>query len=181
MNPNLPLGPAQKSRLSQRLATFRHRIFCPERATHGLVHGLMAATAALAAYLPTQWLGLREGFWAAIPALAVVQNEWTTTRTSGRDQFAGAAIGGAISVVALLLGGHHLITYSLAVILAIAACWVLNIASAARLSGITATILLLVPNLGPIQQTLVTRVAEVGWGVICAMVVVRLRELAMSH
>lgn len=180
MKSNLLIGPSIKTRLSLRLPSLSQRLACPERFTHGLVHGLTAATAALAAYLPTQWLGLDEGFWAAAAALAVVDHQWTTTRTSGRDQFAGAAIGGAISVVALLLGGHQLIAYAVTVILAITVCWILNIASAARLAGITATILLLVPSLETIQQVMVSRVAEVCWGVLCAMVVVRLAGFAMS-
>jgi uncharacterized membrane protein YgaE (UPF0421/DUF939 family) len=177
---DLPIGPSIKTRVSLRLASLRQRLACPERVTHGLVHGLTAATAALAAYLPPQWLGLKEGFWAAGAALAVVDHQWTTTRTSGRDQFAGAAIGGAISVVALLLGGHQLIDYAFTVILAVTVCWILNIASAARLAGITATILLLVPSPQTIQQVMVSRLAEVGWGVLCAMVVVRLAGFAMS-
>jgi uncharacterized membrane protein YgaE (UPF0421/DUF939 family) len=177
---DLPIGPSIKPRLSLRLANVRQRFAYPERVTHGLVHGLTAATAALVAYLPTQWLGLEEGFWAAASALAVVDHQWTTTRTSGRDQFAGAAIGGAISVLTLLLGGHQLIAYAVTVILAITVCWILNIASAARLAGITATILLLVSSPETIQQAMVSRVAEVCWGVLCAMVVVRLAGFAMS-
>lgn len=42
-----------------RLALLAKAVPVGERLGHGLAHGLMAATAAVAAYVPTQVLGLR--------------------------------------------------------------------------------------------------------------------------
>ncbi len=126
----------------------------------------MSAVAAILAYLPTKPLGLREGFWGSITAIAVVQSELGATQSSARDQFAGAAIGGLISALISQLAGQHLATYALAVILSMLACWVLNVGSAARLAGSTATIILLVPHQNTADWTMMmSRVAEVGWGV----------------
>jgi len=137
----------------------------------------MSTVAALAAYLPTQALGLREGFWAAITAIAVVQTEFGATRTTARDQFVGAAIGGVIGVAVVLATGQHIASYGLAAGLSVLCAWLLNVATAARLAGITATIILLVPHPGTsAERMMLSRVVEVGWGVAVAIAVVWLVE-----
>jgi uncharacterized membrane protein YgaE (UPF0421/DUF939 family) len=149
-----------------RLAQIGTRLPSRAKLVGGLAQGMMSAVAALLAYLPTKPLGLREGFWGSITAIAVVQSELSATQTSARDQFAGAAIGGLISALISTLAGEHLATYALAVILSMLACWVLNVGSAARLAGSTATIILLVPHQGTANWAMMlSRVAEVGWGV----------------
>lgn len=155
----------QVTRLHKRLPLRR-------RFAGGLAHGIMSSVAAIAAYLPTQLLGLQEGFWAAITAVAVAQTEFGATRSTARDQFTGAAIGGLIGLAAYLTLGPSVPTYALGVVLAILACWLLNVASACRLAGITATIILLVPHLGPVERMAGSRVLEVGWGVSVAIVTV---------
>ncbi|MFC7737377.1 hypothetical protein ACFQX4_16350 [Roseomonas sp. GCM10028921] len=69
------------------------------------VPGTLSALAAVVAYLPTQELGLREGFWGAITALAVAQAELGAARSTGRDQLAGATIGGEVGWGALVALG----------------------------------------------------------------------------
>ena len=138
----------------------------------GLTQGLMSAVAALIAYLPTKPLGLNEGFWGSITAIAVVQTELSSTQTSARDQLAGAAIGGLISALLVLLAGQHIVVYAIAVVTSMAVCWAFNVASAARLAGSTATIILLVPHRGSAQSMMLSRIAEVGWGVLVAITVV---------
>lgn len=155
----------QVVRLSKRLPLRR-------RFSRGLAHGLMSAFAAVAAYVPTQVLGLREGFWAAITAVAVAQTEFGATRSTARDQFTGAAIGGIVGLCAYLGLGPSLTTYAAAVVLATLACWLVNVASACRLAGITATIILLVPHVGPVERMAGSRVVEVGWGVCVAIATV---------
>ena len=125
----------------------------------------MSAAAALVAYLPTKPLGLREGFWGSITAIAVVQSELSATQTSARDQFAGAATGGLISAIIVTVAGQHLVAYVIAIVLSMLACWIFNVSSAARLAGSTATIMMLVPHQGTVEWMMVSRVAEVGWGV----------------
>jgi uncharacterized membrane protein YccC len=167
-----PIETTRIRRLLARLAILQKRLPDRQRLTSGLAHGALSAIAALIAYLPTRALGLQEGFWAAITAIAVMQNELDKTRTTARDQFAGAAVGGVIGVVIVTLTGQTLASYALAVVLSMTACALLNVASAARLSGITATIILLVPHQGTVQAMMASRVVEVGWGVLVAIVVV---------
>ncbi|WP_173390179.1 FUSC family protein [Methylorubrum extorquens] len=155
--------------LRDQVTRLRKRLPLRRRFSGGLAHGVMSAVAAIVAYLPTQVLGLREGFWAAITAVAVAQTEFGATRSTARDQFTGAAIGGLIGLAAYLTLGPSLPTYAATVVLAILACWLVNVASACRLAGITATIILLVPHLGPVERMAGSRVLEVGWGVCVAI------------
>jgi len=138
----------------------------------GLSQGLISAAAAILAYLPAKPLGLQEGFWGSITAIAVVQTELDATRNSARDQFAGAATGGLIGAAVVSVAGQSLAAYALAVVLSMAACWLLNITTAARLAGSTATIIALVPHRSTVEGMMISRVAEVGWGVAVAIAVV---------
>lgn len=157
--------------LRQQLTRLRKRLPLRRRFVGGAAHGLMSASAALIAYIPTQALNLREGFWSAITAIAVVQTEFRATRTMARDQFLGAATGGLIGLAVLGSVGQDLVAYALAVVLSLTACWLLNVASAGRLAGITATIILLVPHYGTAQRMFGSRLLEVGWGVTVAVAV----------
>jgi len=142
------------------------------RLAGGLEHGVMSASAALIAYLPAHALGLPESFWGAITAIAVVQTEYGATRTTARDQFTGAAVGGLVGAAVAVTIGDDLAAYALAVVCAIMACWILNIVSAARLAGTTATIILLVPHQGSAEAIMLARITEVAWGVSVAIAVV---------
>lgn len=159
--------------LEMQLARVRKELPWSSRLIHGILQAIMSVTAAVLAYVPAEFLGLRESFWAAITAIGVVQTEFGSTRTTARDQFTGAAIGGIVGLGVALLMGEGLARYALAVALSVLVCWIANIASAARLSGITATIILLVPHPGVTPtQMMVARVSEVAWGVTMAIAVV---------
>jgi uncharacterized membrane protein YgaE (UPF0421/DUF939 family) len=132
----------------------------------------MSATAAVIAYLPTKPLGLREGYWASITAIAIVQSEITASRSSARDQFAGAAVGGIIGGIIVTVAGQHLLAYVVAVVISVLVCWLFNVNTAARLAGSTATIILLVPHQGATGWMMISRIAEVGWGVTVGLATV---------
>jgi len=162
----------QHSKWSARLSRLGAHLPPRARVTGGLAQGLMSTAAALLAYLPTKPLGLQEGFWGAITAIAVVQAQVSATQTSARDQFTGAAIGGVISAVVVSLAGSSLPAYAAALTASMLVCWLLNVASAARLSGSTATIIVLVPHHGAVATMVLSRIAEVGWGVAVGIAVV---------
>ena len=83
---------AYLTELSVRLSSLQKALPLAHRVVGGAHHGLISACAAVIAYLPTQPLGLNEGFWSAMTAIAVVQTEFRATETTARDQFIGAAI-----------------------------------------------------------------------------------------
>lgn len=131
----------------------------------GLHLGIVSGLAAMAAFLPMHALGLAQAFWSAITAIAVVQTELHASEMIARNQFFGAAIGGAIGMAALLPFGDHLAVYVAAVPLAVFCAWACGIGTASQLAGVTVTILLLVPRTGPAGEMLAARISEVAWGV----------------
>jgi len=155
--------------LSLRLIALRRGTPLRQRLIIGGHQGTLSTCAALVAYLPSHALGLTQSFWSAVTAIAVVQTEFRATESTARDQFLGAAIGGITGVGASLAFGQALFAYSLAVVFAMVVCWVLNISSASRLAGTTATIILLVPHSGTAGHMFLTRITEVGWGVCSAI------------
>jgi Fusaric acid resistance protein-like len=151
-----------------------HSLWFPHtRIASGAHHGAVSAAAALLAYLPTHELGLKEGFWSAVTAISVVQTEFQATQTTARDQFLGAAVGGFVSVAtSAAIGKQNLLVYAGAIVFSMLICWALNVASASRLAGSTATIILLVPHTGSAERMFAARLIEVGWGVCIAIAVV---------
>lgn len=135
-----------------------------DRLVQGLRQGLVSTAAAFCAYLPTHFIGLQQGFWSAITALAVAQAEFRDSKTTARRQCVGAAIGGAAGLCLSLAFGDHLQVYAGAVLLSVLLCRMLNVADASQLAGITSTIILLVPRTGTIQDMLISRLSEVAWG-----------------
>src|SRR5262249_49337910 len=162
--------------LVHHVTTLRKQMPLRCRLVSGAHNGVMAAGAAVLAYVPVQMLGLSQGFWSAVTAIAVVQSEFSVTRTTARDQVVGAALGGLTGLVIVLIFGEHLSAYVLAVVVAVMTCSILNVASASHLAAITATIILLVPHVGSAVRMVLSRVAEVGWGVLVAISTVWLTE-----
>ena len=163
-----------------RLAALSARLPARAKIVGGLAQGLMSAGAAVLAYLPTKPLGLQEGFWGSITAIAVVQSEMGAVKNSARDQFAGAAIGGLLAAAIVTLTGQTLAAYALAIVVSACACWIFNVSSAARLAASTATIILLVPHRGSVEGMMVSRIAEVAWGVSVGIAMVWLVNRFMT-
>ncbi len=168
-----------KAWASARVAILRDGPPFRGRLSSGLRQGTLAAVAALLAYIPARALGVQEGFWGAITAISVLQTEFKVSWATARDQFLGAAVGGAIAVVVLLLLGQDLASYAVAVILSLLVAWIINVPSAARLAGVTATIILLVPRSGSAARMFVSRLSEVGWGVCVAISIVWISDHAI--
>jgi uncharacterized membrane protein YccC len=173
---------ARLTDLNVSLANLRRALPLLRRIAGGAHHGAISACAALIAFVPAHAIGLKESFWGAITAISVTQTEFRATQTTARDQFLGAAVGGLAGLCTFLALGQSLIVYTLAVVLAMLVCWALNIASASRLAGITATIILLVPRVGSAESMFVSRLVEVGWGVCVAVATVWLAgRLPAAH
>lgn len=173
---------ARLTALNVSLANLRGALPILHRLAAGAHHGMISASAALLAFIPAHAIGLSQSFWSAITAISVAQTEFRATESTARDQFLGAAVGGLVGLCTFFAFGHSLIVYALAVVLAMLVCWGMNIASASRLAGITATIILLVPHAGSPQSMFVSRLLEVGWGVCVAVATVWLAgRLPAAH
>jgi uncharacterized membrane protein YgaE (UPF0421/DUF939 family) len=106
----------------------------------------------------------------------VIQSELEKARSSAVDQLSGATIGGVIGVTTATFAGENFMSYGLAVTFSMMVCSMFNLASASRLAGITATIILLVPYDGSAEKMMVSRITEVGWGVCVALAMVFLKQ-----
>ena len=71
--------------------------------------------------------------------------------------------------------------YAATVGAAIVICWVVNVGSAARLGGITATIMLLVPGVGSPWDRALLRLGEVTLGTVCALLVTLIMSRIEKH
>lgn len=142
-----------------------------ERLIVGLTHALRAVLAASLGYFAASLLGLEQGFWAAITAISVSQSSYAEVRSSSRDQFIGALLGGLIGMGAAMLGHDHYLAYVLAVIVGMLLCSVFNLGAAGRISGITTTIIMLVPHTGAFWQFALFRLGEVTLGATAALLV----------
>jgi len=144
-----------------------------ERLLAGLTYALRAVLAATLGYFAALALGLEQGYWAAITAISVSQSNYAEVRSSSRDQFLGAMIGGLIGMAVATLGHEHYLTYVLAVTIGMALCSILNLGAAGRMSGTTTTIIMLVPHAGAFWQFALFRLGEVTLGATAALLVTR--------
>jgi uncharacterized membrane protein YgaE (UPF0421/DUF939 family) len=142
-----------------------------DRLTEGGFMAVQAVAGASLAFGIGRALHTEQAFWAAITAIAASQHSYIDTRKLSRDQFIGAMVGGICGLAGALLGHGHFAAYAATVAAAIVICWTVNVGSAARLGGITATIMLLVPGMGPAWDTALLRLGEVTIGTICALLV----------
>lgn len=135
----------------------------------GLAHATSTTLAASLGYFAALELGLGQGFWAAITAISVSQANYADVRNSSRDQFVGAMIGGMIGMGAATLGHDDYLAYVLAVIVGMMLCSAFNLGAAGRISGITTTIIMLVPHAGAFWQFALFRLGEVSLGAAAAL------------
>jgi len=131
----------------------------------------MTAVAAWIAYGSSSLIGLREGYWAAISAIVVMQTDLAGTRTAGRDRFFGTAVGALMGWACAAFWRQHTWVYVLAVALTICLCWLLDISGAGRLGAVALTVIVLIPRPEPIWQTALFRFLEVSWGIALAIAV----------
>jgi uncharacterized membrane protein YccC len=140
------------------------RLPLKSRFAQGLLMAARAVGGAGLAYGIGRALHTEQAFWAAITAIAVVQPNYTDMVAQSRDQVIGAAAGGVCGFAAATLGPADAGVYLAAVAVVMVACWLLKVGSAARLGGITTTIVLLVPAQGPAWD-----IAQVLIGMACAL------------
>jgi uncharacterized membrane protein YccC len=140
------------------------------RVRTGVFMALKTVVAASVAYGIGHALHTGQAYWAAISAIAVVQPRFGDTRGAGRDRIVGTAFGGAAGLFGLWIGGAgNLASFCVALPVVTVACWIFNAGAAARVGGITAAILLLVPSTGPLWETALYRLGEVLLGSACAL------------
>ena len=175
--------PARTTRASagESLFAFLKALPFAERLTEGSLMAFQAVAGASLAFGIGRALHTQQAFWAAITAIAVSQHSYIDTRKLSRDQFIGAMAGGLCGLAGATLGHGYFAAYAATVAAAIVICWIVNVGSAARLGGITATIMLLVPGIGPAWDKALLRLGEVTLGTVCALLIAWLMSRAERH
>lgn len=163
----------QLTLLAAQLEQLRHALPARDRLLTGLFQALRTALAASLAYVAALALDMEQGYWAAITAISVMQNSYLDVKSSSRDQFVGAIFGGLIGLAAAGMGHDSFVAYIVAVMAGVVVCWLLNLGAAGRISGITTTIIMLVPQNGTFWQIALLRLGEVGVGAVAALLVTR--------
>jgi len=160
---------AYLSTLQQSVRHALKRLPLKSRFAQGVLMAVRAVGGAGLAYGIGLALHTEQAFWAAITAIAVVQQNYTDMLSQSRDQVIGAAAGGVCGFAAATLGAGNLGAYLVALAVVIVGCWLMKVGSAARLGGVTTTIVLLVPATGPAWDVALIRFAEVSIGMACAL------------
>jgi uncharacterized membrane protein YgaE (UPF0421/DUF939 family) len=142
-----------------------------ERAALGAGNALVTAGAAWFSFTTSSAIGLREGYWAAISAIVVMQTELQQTEFSGRDRFIGTAIGGFIAWGCAICWHDRAWIYAAAVALSIFVCWLAGLGAAGRLAGVTVSVIVLIPQQEAIWRVALFRFLEVSWGIAVALIV----------
>jgi uncharacterized membrane protein YgaE (UPF0421/DUF939 family) len=171
MTPSSDTRRAARAGAANSLFAFLKALPFMDRLTEGCFMAVQAVAGASLAVGIGHLFHTEQAFWAAITAIAVSQHSYIDTRKLSRDQFLGAMAGGLCGLVGATFGGGHFAAYAATVAAAIVICWIANVGSAARLGGITATIMLLVPGMGPVWDKALIRLGEVTLGTICALLV----------
>ncbi|AFT87785.1 FUSC family protein [Paraburkholderia phenoliruptrix] len=171
MTPSDPPARTRRASAGESLFAFLKSLPFAERLAEGGLMAFQAVAGASLAFGIGEALHTEQAFWAAITAIAVSQHSYIDTRKLSRDQFIGAMVGGLCGLAGATLGHGYFAAYGATVAAAIVICWLVNVGSAARLGGITATIMLLVPGIGPAWDKALLRLGEVTLGTVCALLI----------
>lgn len=178
-SPDAPVTRTEAKRRAMRLRRAQQavdrlfrRLPFGRRLRTGAFLAFKGALGASVAYAIGQALHTEQAFWAAISALAVTQPHYQDTRGAGRDRVLGTVLGGIAGFLGLWLGhSGDPWSFALAVVGVTLVCWAANVGPAARIAGITAAIVLLVPAEGPRWEIPLYRLGEVVLGTLCALVI----------
>jgi uncharacterized membrane protein YgaE (UPF0421/DUF939 family) len=134
-------------------------------------HGLKTAIAAGICLGLVRVFKLEQGYWACVAAIVVMQSEAAATLTASRDRLAGTALGALLGWGAATVWNGHLIVYAVVILICIVIPEAIEMATAGRLAGVTATIILLAPSTAPHRTVALHRFLEVSFGIVVTLVV----------
>jgi uncharacterized membrane protein YccC len=138
-----------------------------------LIHAAKTALAAALCWWIALRFGLRDGYWGSISAIIVLQSNVGATVTASRDRLLGTLIG-AVLAFGFSLFGPPMVSYILALLVAIVVCGLLGLRNSARLACVTITIVMLVHREGSRWALELDRVGEVILGIVVALAVTTL-------
>jgi uncharacterized membrane protein YccC len=138
-----------------------------------LIHAAKTALAAALCWWIARRLGLQDGYWGSISAIIVLQSNVGATVAASRDRMLGTLIGAALGF-GFSLFGPPLVSYVVALLVAIVACGLMGLRNSSRLACVTITIVMLVHKEGARWTLALDRVSEVILGIVVALAVTAL-------
>jgi uncharacterized membrane protein YgaE (UPF0421/DUF939 family) len=133
--------------------------------------GLKTAIAAGICLALVRVLGFKQGYWACVSTIVVMQSESADTFKASRDRLIGTAFGALAGWGAASVWQGRLVIYAVMVLVLILALEMFDFEKAGRLAGVTATIILLAPSSSPHWIVARDRFLEVSFGIVVALVV----------
>ncbi|MBF0481538.1 MAG: FUSC family protein [Desulfovibrionaceae bacterium] len=107
-------------------------------------HALKSTLGALAAMALTEALGLKQGYWAVITSLLVMQTNLGGSIAAGWSRLLGTFAGAAVGAVCLILLGHGPVSLGTGVLATILICsGVAMLRDSSRLAAVTATVVIM--------------------------------------
>ncbi|MFY9804199.1 MAG: FUSC family protein [Candidatus Acidiferrales bacterium] len=131
------------------------------------------ATAGVLAMYLSRFLGLPEGYWAAITAMIVLQASLGAALKESWVRVAATAIGAALAIPFVTYLGRGLIVFGAAVFVTVLLCSLLRLQAGLRVAATTVAIIMLIPRPGRPWEPGIHRFLEVSFGIIVALVVAK--------
>ena len=109
-----------------------------------LKHALKSTLAAVIAMAVTEAVGLKQGYWAVITSLLIMQTNLGGSIAAGWSRLLGTSVGAAIGVVSLILLGYGPVSLGTGVLLTILICsGAKMLRDSSRLGAVTATVIIM--------------------------------------
>ena len=142
-----------------------------------LLDSARPALTALVAMLLARLLKMPEYYWAPISTIVIVQST-IPHRTLGWQRFVGTALGAVLGAALATFFSPSAWVYALGILLCGLLAWLLRVEGAYRFSGITLSIIFLIPHTSPPWIVGWHRFLEVSLGIAVALVVTTFWPLA---
>lgn len=121
----------------------------------------------------SRFLGLPEGYWAAITAMIVLQASLGAAIKESWVRVAATAIGAAVAMPCVAFFGQSLIVFGMAVFITVILCSLLRLQAGLRVGATTVAIIMLISHPGRPWAPGIHRFLEVSFGIIVALVVAK--------
>ena len=142
-----------------------------------LLDSARTALAAVVAMLLARLLKMPEYYWAPISTIVIVQST-IPPRTLGWQRFVGTALGAVLGAALATFFSPSAWVYALGIFLCGLLAWLLRVEGAYRFSGITLSIIFLIPHASAPWIVAWHRFLEVSLGIAVALVVTTFWPLA---
>jgi uncharacterized membrane protein YccC len=144
-----------------------------ERNAGHFKQALRTGIAALLCLYITKFLGLKQGYWAAISAIIVLQSHMGATVKASLGRLMATAIGAVIGAILVSFEGNSYLSVAVAITLAILCCTPQRLRDGYRLAGSTVISIMFGTKFDSPWATALERFVEVSMGIVVALIVAK--------